>query len=413
MEVGAAERNPEGYGGGEPPLNQRSSEELEAAGRLEEIHRYLSDLYARREVVARTVTPQGQLIDWIPIESQTPDGKIAEPPDEDRPMMPRGGTYPAEPGRFELQAEDAELGPPGTVPVVCLPIELIRPEGDLQDWLAKGGKAWRLRPPDDPGRSAGFTDDKIRKYALAYQYVLNYGTEGIINKWRPFVDWSDELSLGQFWVSRGDGLQTQTIEAGHQAYRNQYGDWEPHLFIYYTTNNYTQSGDDLGGYNQNVRGWVQRSQVIFPAALSQPPSQFDGPQFELGLKVQLSGGNWWIRVNGEWMGYYPTSLFNATGLHFEASEVHWGGEVTDQTSHPETTGTDMGSSHFPWEGFRRSAYMSNLLVQFTRDGALARFQGEPYVTHPMCYDLKADFSHTGDFGSHFFWGGSGRNGSCP
>ena len=58
--------------------------EKEAAQRLDEIHQYLRDRAARRHVIAQTETKSGQRLDWIPIESQTADRRIASPPPEER-----------------------------------------------------------------------------------------------------------------------------------------------------------------------------------------------------------------------------------------------------------------------------------------------------------------------------------------
>ncbi|WP_437800534.1 hypothetical protein [Sorangium sp. So ce693] len=90
----------------------------------------------RKHVVATTVTPDGQIVDWIPIESQTPDGKIATPPAG--PTAPEGASPPppASPdGAAPARSPDAATvqlgprGPAGTVPVLrprrpqcdCLP----------------------------------------------------------------------------------------------------------------------------------------------------------------------------------------------------------------------------------------------------------------------------------------------------
>jgi hypothetical protein len=185
------------------------------------------------------------------------------------------------------------------------------------------------------------------------------------------------------------------------------------LFIFYTTNNYTQMGDYLGGYNTDVDGWIQVSNSIYPGIRFSPHSQLGGTQFDLQLKVQLFNGNWWVRVNGVWMGYYPSSLYSPSGLRSEAGVVDWGGEIVDSPVHPETTQTDMGSGRWPYEGWQYCAYMNNLHYQSSPDGALTRFQGVPFESHPLCYGLAADFGHTGTWGPHFWWGGSGRNASCP
>jgi hypothetical protein len=234
-----------------------------------------------------------------------------------------------------------------------------------------------------------------------------------MNVWRPWVEWSDEFSLGQFWVTRGIGAQPQTVEAGLHVRKDSYGDWEPHVFVFYTTNNYGRSGDFIGGYDQDIRGWVQVSQVIYPRTRISPISQIGGTQYEMDFKVQLSLGNWWIKVNGQWMGYYPNGLFATTGLRNEADQVNWGGEVFDALSHPETTATDMGSGLFPWEGFSRAVYMRNLMIQTDQAGTLTAFTGSASADQTDCYDIKADLSGSGVWGSYFYWGGTGRNSACP
>ena len=75
-----AERNPyddDADGASKPPSRRP---EQAASDRIDEIRQYLSDLHARRNVIKRTVTKSGQELDWVPIESQTKNGKIAHPP---------------------------------------------------------------------------------------------------------------------------------------------------------------------------------------------------------------------------------------------------------------------------------------------------------------------------------------------
>jgi len=45
-----------------------------------EIVKWFQDWEGRRKVVVTTTTPGGQTLDWIPIESQVKDRKIATPP---------------------------------------------------------------------------------------------------------------------------------------------------------------------------------------------------------------------------------------------------------------------------------------------------------------------------------------------
>ncbi len=395
--------------------------EKEAAERLEEIHQYLRDRSVRRDVIARTETKSGQKLEWIPIESQTADGRIASPPPEDRvdvgdPNKPADGRElrPYKLTEFELHRKDAEIGPKGTVPVVQRDISRIRPTGRLQDFLSKHGRAMRILPDDDPSEFAYPEDGTVHKYAYSAQYVTCYGGEGHINAWDPYLEWSNEFSLGQVALARGSGSGKQTIEAGHQEFRNLYGDWVPHLFIFYTTNGYTSSGDNKGGYNRDVDGWVQYSSTIYPEAKSSPVSQFGGTQYVMQLKWQLWRGNWWLRVNGHWIGYYPASLFSTSGLRSQAGKIAWYGEIVDAGSHAGTTATDMGNGHWPYEGWQRCSFMSHLYYQSSTSGALSRYNpSSVYATNDQCYDIEGHFNNTGSWGPYFWWGGSGRNSGCP
>ncbi|MEU6665877.1 neprosin family prolyl endopeptidase [Streptomyces sp. NPDC046727] len=412
----AIERNPHFDGEGDRPPFARglatvTESPAEAQARLEEIHQYLRDQYARRDIVASTVTEGGTMLDWVPIESQLGDGgSVAEPPGENQPFERLDGDRPIEPTRFELEHPNAELGPPGTIPLVRLPVEKITPEVGLNDWLAKGTHAMTVTPTGELTTRAA----TVHKYGSSAQSVTAYGTSGNINVWHTFVEYSSEFSLGQLALTRGSGTGRQTVEVGHQVYKDLYGDWLPHLFIFYTTNGHTQSGDYKGGYNQNVAGWVQASNTLYPGALSSPLSTFGGAQYQMALKVQLWQGNWWVQVNGVWMGYYPASLFNSAGLRSQADVVHWFGEVVDDGTDPATTRTDMGSGRWPYQGWQQCAFMNNLMYQSDTGGTMQPYRGSAWSSHPNCYTLEDHFS-SGDasWGSYCWWGGSGRNSSCP
>ena len=400
--------------------NKKVTEKL-AARQLEQIRQYLLDRGNRRDVIARTKTKSGQELDWIPIESQTQDGRIASPPSEDglyleNPKIPADGHEIRNHKLmvFELQRKSVQLGPKGTVPVVRRDISKIQPIGTLKDYLSKHGRAIHILPDDDPREFAYPEDGTTHKYAYSAQYVTCYGAEGNINAWDPYLEWSNEFSLGQVALARGSGNGKQTIEAGHQEFRNLYGDWVPHLFVFYTTNGYTASGDNKGGYNRDVDGWVQYSNLIYPEAKSSPLSRFGGIQYIMPIKWQLWQGNWWLRVNGIWIGYYPANLFNTSGLRSQAGKVAWYGEIVDSGNHAGTTATDMGNGHWPYEGWRHCAYMSNLYYQSSTGGALSRYNPSSiYATDPLCYDIEGHFDNTGSWGPYFWWGGSGRNSGCP
>ncbi len=407
MDVGIIERNPRAVAAKAAfAMPQLPGTDVDvrvkvAAERLEEIRQHHVDLYAKRDVVLRTTTPAGDRVDWVPVETQT-DGALPEPPDLDGTAA--GADHPTRAAARTLLEPSAEQGPAGTVPVLHKDVDRMRPVGTLQDYLAKGLHPRVVTPPDNPTPPA---TGAAHEYAHAWQFVTNYGTDGYINTWKPYVQWSNEFSLGQHWTVRGSGTGLQTLEVGAQTYKDIYGDWSPHLFIYYTTNGYTSSGDHLGGYNTDVRGWVQVGTSSFPG-MRVAESVAGGDQYDLYVKVQLYQGNWWVRIGAEWMGYYPASLYNDGGLRSMADRADWGGEIVDDTTHhPESSQTDMGSGAFSGAGWSHAAYMRNLRYQSDEAGTMADLQGTPQVTDASQYDIAADFSGGGGWGSYFYWGGPG------
>lgn len=101
------------------------------------------------------------------------------------------------------------------------------------------------------------------------------------------------------------------------------------------------------------------------------PSDRGRSQYAVDVTVRLWNGNWWVRVDGEWAGYYPYckggdarpcdegTLFSNSGIRDEADRLDWYGEVFDRSA-PDATSTNMGSGQYASEGFGRAAYFRNL-----------------------------------------------------
>ena len=200
---------------------------------------------------------------------------------------------PVELVAFELMTEDVQRGPAGTVPLVRRDLDRIT----TKRWricspstAARAAAARRPRPGCGPAR--GRHGPQVRLLRSMGHVLRDRGQHQRLGPVRGVV----RRVLARA-VRAGPGQRRQAdIEAGHQEYRDLYGDWVPHLFVFYTTNGYTSSGDNKGGYNQDVDGWVQYSSRIYPEALSTPVSAFGGTQYVMNLKWQLWQGNWWLRV---------------------------------------------------------------------------------------------------------------------
>lgn len=369
---------------------------------------YFKERRAKLEVVATTRTPAGQLLDWVPIASQVGRRKgIAEPPGDDEPIKATKGRRRLLPVTFELEDPDVERGPEGTVPIVRRNLTRVRGSHTVSEHLSKHGRRTYPMYIDDRDSVHVPADSSAHEYGYSSQWVKCYGAEGGLAAFDPYVHRSDEFSLLQVALARGAGSSKQTIEAGWQEYRDLYGDWVPHLFVFYTTNGYTKSGDNKGGYNRDVDGWVQYSNVVYPEAISSPNSTRGGTQYVMRIKYQLYQGNWWLRCNGRWIGYYPASLFSAGGLRNEAEKAAFYGEIVDSGKDSGSSWTDMGSGYWPGYRWTWSAYMMNLRYQSSAAGAMKNYAGSPWESTPTEYGIEEHFADTGSWGSYCWVGGPG------
>jgi hypothetical protein len=251
------------------------------------------------------------------------------------------------------------------------------------------------------------------RYANTSQRIISFGGEGFLSAFDPYGENSDDFSLMQIACTNSDIGRLQTVEAGWQQRKNSYGDWVPHLFTYYTTNGYTSNGDNEGGYNEDVDGWVQVDGQIHPGALSSPNSVRGGAQYVMQIKYQLFNGNWWLMCNGRWLGYYPARLFMGSSSVFStlgdhADTIHFYGEIYDSNVTPGKTSTDMGSGYWPEYGWTWAAYQRNLLVQTDRAGTMAEYDGgSGWASDTDMYDIETHMRSGSSWGSYFWMGGPG------
>lgn len=109
------------------------------------------------------------------------------------------------------------------------------------------------------------------------------------------------------------------------------------------------------------------------------------------------------------LGYWPSSLFSY--LVDSASMVEWGGEVVNLESDGLHTTTQMGSGHFPEEGFAGASYFKNIQVVDGSNNLRAPSDLSIFTESSNCYNVKLD--KDGDWGNFFYYGGPGRNPNCP
>src|SRR5216684_2104604 len=73
-----------------------------------EIVSFFEEQRKRLPVFKTTTTPSGQILDWVPIEAQHPQGKIATPPPASAPARPSDPTRRA--ATFEMDDPRIERG---------------------------------------------------------------------------------------------------------------------------------------------------------------------------------------------------------------------------------------------------------------------------------------------------------------
>uniref|UniRef100_A0A0E0FZJ7 Neprosin PEP catalytic domain-containing protein n=1 Tax=Oryza nivara TaxID=4536 RepID=A0A0E0FZJ7_ORYNI len=117
----------------------------------------------------------------------------------------------------------------------------------------------------------------------------------------------------------------------------------------------------------------------------------------------LAGGNWWLQVQGKYVGYWPSSIFThlQTGV---ADTVEWGGEVNS----PRST-TPMGSGHFSKEGFGKATYSKAIQVVDSSNNLKSPNGVSLIAPLPNCYNVMTGSSSTTSWGTYIYYGGSG----CP
>jgi hypothetical protein len=413
----AAHRNPEAKPEAGDYRAFRHSAFVEQQRYRGNIAAYFEERRRELDVVATTETPSGQVLDWIPADSQQ-SGQIASPPPGMAQVSEtRHSGRPTTAARFELDDAAAERGPDGTVPVPRKDLADVGVVGPLRRYLSRRrGRGHRsIRSNDGLALATAPEFGGAHRYAETAQSTFNLGAEGFLSINDPYTETSADFSLIEMAVINDERGYVHSAEAGIQEMQSLYGDWGPHLFVYYTTNGYAFEGNNQGGYNRDVDGWVQYDSSVYPGAGFATASTPGGDQYDLFMKFQLFDGNWWFMAGDRWIGYYPGQLYAASGDGGPASSladysnaVAFFGEVFDSEQIAGPTSTTMGSgqwaeSQWPWAAFQR-----NLRVQVDGDGSMVDYNASSVVMNsPSMYDLEPHMLSGSSWGSYQWVGGPG------
>lgn len=136
-------------------------------------------------------------------------------------------------------------------------------------------------------------------------------------------------TLDELAVQGGD-QNGNIIEIGWFTSAEQYGNTNPHIFVFHWKNWNPTCYDTCG--------WVQWSNTYHPGM---DLGAAVGKQVYIGYVFYR--GNWWAWFDNQWMGYFPGSEWD--GKYTKASLIQWFGEVASANGIPPKT--DMGNGQFP------------------------------------------------------------------
>jgi hypothetical protein len=113
-----------------------------------------------------------------------------------------------------------------------------------------------------------------------------------------------------------------------------------------------------------------------------------------------------LYVNNRLLGWWPGSLFK--NLQSNANRVDFGGEVSfnPRPSRSRFSRTEMGSDHFPSEGFGRSAHTRDIKI-INDHGVPLNINARNAKSRPQCYNVSPILQNS--MGKHIFFEGPGGN----
>lgn len=199
-------------------------------------------------------------------------------------------------------------------------------------------------------------------HGVAFLNVPNLGGESFLNLWSPYVNPGATFSLSQQWYIGGEGANLQTVEGGWQVYPDLYLTEDAALFIYWTADNY----DNTGCYNLDCPAFVQLNPNWRFGATFSHYSTDSGPQYGFYMQWQLWQGNWWLQLGNDWVGYYPGMIYKGGQLTRNAGRIAYGGEATIPASlslwgySASGPWPPMGSGAWADAGYGHAAYQGGI-----------------------------------------------------
>lgn len=340
-----------------------------------EMQRYVFNRYNGLTVL-RSVQQDGKVFDCIPREQQ--------------PAL-RDGSAPAAPPTLSsntgtvMPIDASQRCDTGSVPLERIGLAEMSKHANLRSFLL--GTTPRVIAPRQAD-AAPAAASVTHYYSTVYLDTAGTSVTGAgadLNLWAPVLRSADETqTISQIWiVGNSAGKQTQTLEVGWEIQPGAGWGNKPIIFIYSTQDGYLKTGC----HNLDCSDFVQTSTRAVLGA--QPVAGFStagGKQTMLGVEFQRNtDGNWWLRLDGEWIGYYKAALYSGDLANGRVAYVSAGCEVSTDSG---VASPRMGSGQFAAAGYRQAAFQAN---HFYRDAAMATHPVQRLssvsVEQPSCYTL--------------------------
>lgn len=424
----------------------------EQQARADEVCLAISAFYKSQgyKIVVTTQGPEsGDIYDWV--DENTVPGADATPPPPPPPealVLPFGVFRQ----KMEVELHPEMQGPPGTIPIIRKGfwgyVSGMTDATSLSDWIKNYqviGKVTAASRDDLIGRThAGFLFPKLQ----------NQGANVNINAFGANVE-NDALSLMEMVVGcralNNNNTTTMWQQVGIMANTDNLN--VPSRFPSYPITGYSvlrldaefltegdaanATGHDHGGVNSFVTGFVPIKGTPYApgsAFAAATLSTVDGPQFESLFQIKIDdNGDWWIGHNGNWLGYYPHTLFQSAATYMiktHACEVDYysevGADITEIGKYPRYeawTSAPMGSGHQAKDGFGKSSYFRDP-TYVANDGSNLWAYPDPvkkpntdiYIPPPdyapKCYTSTPLMAGPAPWDLYFYVGGQGITTGC-
>jgi Neprosin len=203
-------------------------------------------------------------------------------------------------------------------------------------------------PTDNSGAGAAWVfDASFYFYSGAQRSEQEQTTtliQGELSIDKPTLGKADSHSLAEVAISSTD--DNQAVEVGWTVDEAMNHDALPHLFVFYWVNGQPQ------GYNTPAFHVFNGAHYVPTMSLASKLGS--ALVFSIGYRSTSDCEGWWIRVQSEYIGCYPASLWN--GEFTKGGHVQWFGEVSASSPAPHT---QMGDGLFAINP--RSASINNMI----------------------------------------------------